>query len=383
MKKINNQTELQRMIKDYLAGKANEEQRAFLEHYFQHFEKAEDVLDKVSEEEKQILGADMLNGIEERLFSQPVPKKRLWPNLVRVAAVLLVFTTIGIYFYQSKKQNLTQQEVAATINPGGHKAILTLADGRKISLDDAGVGKLAHQDGVTITKSADGQLVYDLSTASASSVIGTNTIETPRGGEYQVILPDGTKVWMNADSKLVFPAAFSGDQRKVELSGEAYFEVARNKRKPFLVSSAGQTVEVLGTHFNISAYSDDNSLKTTLLEGSVKVVGKTSGQAMILVPDQQSNLSRGGMIKVAQVKAEDAIAWKNGYFLFDNEPLAEVMRKISRWYDVEIEYSGRLTNETFVGQVSKFDKISEVLASLELTGVAHFKIEGRRVIVMP
>lgn len=384
MKKIDNQAEFQQMVKDYLSGKANAEQQAFLEAYFQHFENREDVLETTSEEEKQQLGAEMLLEIEDRFFVSQ-PRRRIFPVFARVAAILLVFIAVGLYFYQSKKNNgeTGLDQASLVINPGGYKATLTLADGKRISLDDANVGQLAQQSGVSIRKTADGQLVYDLSGTSEASAIGINTIETPRGGEYQVILPDGTKVWLNADSKLVFPAVFKGDERNVDLFGEAYFEVARNKRMPFRVSSAGQTIEVLGTHFNINAYADDSNVKTTLLEGSIRVSGKASGQAMVLVPGQQSAMAKTGLIKVSEVRADDAIAWKNGYFLIDKQPLVEVMRKISRWYDVEIEYRGRLTNETFVGQVPKFGKISEVLAALELTGLAHFKIEGRRVIVMP
>lgn len=384
MKKIDSQAEFQQMVRDYLSGKANAEQQAFLEAYFQRFENREDILEATSEEEKQQLGAEMLLEIEDRLFA-PKPQKRLFPVLARIAAILLVIIAVGLYFYQSKWKatDVGNELAAAVIEPGGNRAVLTLADGRKISLDDANVGQLAQQNGVIIRKSADGQLVYDLSGNTEASTVNFNTIETPRGGEYQVILPDGTKVWLNAESKLVFPAVFKGNERKVELLGEAYFEVARNKRLPFRVLSAGQTVEVLGTHFNINAYEDDSNIKTTLLEGSIRVSGKTSGQSMVLVPGQQAAMARTGLIKISEVRADDAIAWKNGYFLIDKQPLAEVMRKISRWYDVEIEYRGRLTNETFVGQVSKFEKISEVLAALELTGLAHFKIEGRRVIVMP
>lgn len=384
MKKVDNQAEFQQMVKDYLSGKANTEQQAFLEAYFQHFENREDVLEATSEEEKQELGMEMLLAIEDRLFVSR-SKKRLFPVFARVAAILLVFIAVGLYFYQSKKdideKGLDQASIA--INAGGYKATLTLADGKRISLDDANVGQLAQQSGVSIRKTADGQLVYDLSGNSKDSAIGINTIETPRGGEYQVILPDGTKVWLNADSKLVFPAVFKGDERNVDLIGEAYFEVAKNKRMPFRVSSDGQTVEVLGTHFNINAYADDFNVKTTLLEGRIRVLGKASGKAVILTPGQQSAVAKTGLTKVSEVRADDAIAWKNGYFLIDKQPLPEVMRKISRWYDVEIEYRGRLTKETFVGQVPKFGKISEVLAALELTGLAHFKIEGRRVIVIP
>lgn len=383
MKKIDNQAELQRMITDYISGKANAEQKAFLEAYFQYFEGGEDILKHASAKEQQDLEAEMLAGLESRLFAPPPKRNKLWPAVARIAAVLLVLIAIGSYFYRKHDMAERNDLVAAAIVPGGNKAVLTLSNGKRISLDDAAFGQLASQDGVAIKKSADGLLVYDVSNAVGTMTNGIHTITTPRGGEYQVILPDGTKVWLNAESSLSFPAVFKGMERQVTLSGEAYFEVAKNKRKPFLVNAGGQMVEVLGTHFNISAYKEDNNIRTTLLEGSVRVSVKNTTQSMVLKPGQQSAVTKNGLIKLSEVRADDAIAWKNGYFQFDNQSLPDVMKKIARWYDVDIEYNGKLTNENFVGQVSKFDDISDVLAALELTGLAHFKIEGRRVIVMP
>jgi transmembrane sensor len=385
MKKTDSRQDLLKMIRDYLSGSSNQAQRTFLESYFLHFEGKEDVVEKMDENSRQQLGAEMLAEIEDTLFAPQRQKRSLWTTFARVAAMILVVLSIGIYFYKSTTsiRETTPEQSSVSIVPGGNKATLTLSGGRRISLDDANIGKLASQGGVNILKTYDGQLVYDLSGNERGSAVAMNTIETPRGGQYQVILPDGTKVWLNAESKLVFPSVFKGSERKVELSGEAYFEVARFTRLPFLVSSAGQVVEVLGTHFNISSYGDEPQVKTTLLEGSVRVSDKKSGQSFMLSPGQQTSLSRVGIMKLSQVNAEDAIAWKEGNFLFDNQSIEEVMRKISRWYDVDIEYRGKQTKETFVGQAPKFDKISDVLAVLELTGLAHFKIEGRRVIVMP
>jgi transmembrane sensor len=386
MKKINNKAALEKMIKNYLSGKANPEEIAFLEAYFQHFDQDEEVLTALTANEKLMLGEEMEANINERIFSAHKPKILTLRRLIAAAAIIAVVLSISLYFYTNNskvKPTLVAQINTNKIVPGGNKAFLTLADGVKISLDEASIGELSKQGNVIVRKTKDGQLMYDLSGTDQSGAVAFNTIETPRGGEYQVVLPDGTKVWLNAQSKLIFPTAFRGKQRKVELIGEGYFEVAKNKRMPFLVSSAGQVVEVLGTHFNISAYPDENTMKTTLLEGSVRITKTNTNQSAMLIPGQEASIKTGGNILVAAVNTNNAVAWKNGYFMFANESLETVMTKISRWYDIDVTYKGNVTKEAFVGQVSRFEKISEVLSVLELTGLVHFKIEGRRVIAMP
>jgi transmembrane sensor len=387
MKKVNNQKELAKMIKKYLAGKSNPEETAFLEAYFKHFDKYEDILTTLPENERVELGREMEASINERIFGNEKPKVKLLQPWMKAAAIIMVMLSIGLYFYSANKNTSTIAIADAKndINPGGNKAFLTLADGTKISLDEARIGELTKQGNAIIRKSKDGQVVYDLAMArdDQSFSVTNNTIETPRGGEYQVLLPDGTKVWLNAESRLTFPTAFRGKQRRVELVGEAYFEVAKNKRMPFFVSSGSQVVEVLGTHFNISAYPDETVLKTTLLEGSVKVSKVGTNQYGLLVPGQQSTIKNGGDILITAVNVNDAIAWKNGYFMFANENVESVMKKISRWYNIDVAYKGNITKEGFVGSVSRFEKISEVLSVLELTGLVHFKIEERRVTVMP
>lgn len=321
-------------------------------------------------------------------------------NIASVAAIFLVIAGLGLYLWMNRQK--AQVQVIAKVKkdfgkteipPGGNKAILTLANGAKIVLDDAKAGVLATQSGINIRKTEDGQVIYDVSQAAAKgSELTYNTISTPRGGQYQVVLPDGSQVWLNAASSLKFPTVFRGKERHVELSGEAYFEVAKNKAKPFRVTSGNQTVEVLGTHFNINAYPEEANIKTTLLEGSVKVSLASAGKDEVerfLKPGQQAKT--GADIQVYEVDVSQAIAWKNGYFVFSHENIESIMRKISRWYDVDIEYKGNITKDGFVGSVSKFEKVSEVLSLLELTGSVHFKIEtqganqqtGRRIIVMP
>lgn len=312
------------------------------------------------------------------------------------AAVILITLAVGSWFYfeTSFPGGLNKSQYANDVPPGGNNAILTLADGSSISLTDAGAGELLNTRGVRIVKAADGQLVYTVDPAVSNSAdqLTFNTITTPRGGQYQVNLPDGTKVWLNAASSLKFPTTFTGlKERKVELNGEAYFEVAKNKQQPFKVMSAGadhgkaQETEVLGTHFNIYAYDDEPETKTTLLEGSIRVAALgnvNQKQDVLLFPGQQALLS-DGKIKTSSADMEEAIAWKNGNFMFANEKIESIMRKIARWYNVDVVYQGKITDNDFVGTVPRFKNVSEALTILELTNTVHFKIEGRRIIVMP
>lgn len=269
--------------------------------------------------------------------------------------------------------------------PGGDKAVLTLANGAQIVLDSAHNGQLARQGGTIIGKTANGQLVYDATKSvgdNHSSTLALNTITTPRGGQYTVVLPDGTKVWLNAASSLRFPASFTGKERNVELNGEGYFEVAKNAAKPFKVKVNKLEVEVLGTHFNIMAYKDEPKIETILIEGSVKIKNGTA--EALLKPGQEALAGqKDTYLKVQQANIEEAMAWKNGYFLFNAENIQSIMRKISRWYDMDVVYVGNVENKDFDGTVSRFKNVSEVLKMLELTDAIHFKVEEGRIIVMP
>ncbi|MDB5154547.1 MAG: hypothetical protein JWR54_3298 [Mucilaginibacter sp.] len=272
------------------------------------------------------------------------------------------------------------------IPPGRNKAILTLADGSKILLTDAGNGKIASQNGIQITKSADGQLIYTIKAAGSSDVAqptAFNTIETPKGGQYQVVLPDGSKVWLNAFSSLKFPVNFNSEkERRVELTGEAYFEVAKNKAKPFIVLANVTKVQVFGTHFNINAYTDNNNVTTTLLEGSVRM-DNGSSEVMLLPGQQGAALKSGAAIKVSLADIQQTMAWKNGFFIFHDLNIVEVMKQVSRWYDVDIEYQNEdVKNNEFGGTISRYKSITELLDIMQLTRSVHFKIEGRRVIIM-
>lgn len=263
-----------------------------------------------------------------------------------------------------------------------------MADGHKISLTDAENGELAEQSGIKITKTADGQLVYNISNSDNSSqALSYNTIETPAGGQYQINLPDGTKVWLNSASSLRYPVLFTGKDRSVEITGEAYFEVAHNKSMPFKVITTDQTVEVLGTNFNVMAYPEEASTNTTLIEGSVKVVKDNTSKT--ITPGQQARV-KAGKIDIVNANIQEVTAWKNGYFIFKSEDVKNIMRQLARWYDLEVEYQGNVSEKIFGAKISRFRNISEVLSILESTGSIHFKIitdslgrKERRIIVMP
>ncbi len=299
------------------------------------------------------------------------------------ASVVIVLSTIAVLFHQAPKpvkSNAIAQK--NDIRPGSNKAVLTLANGQKITLTDSVNGPIAVQANIKIAKTAKGQIAYELPKGETDDdlAVGYNTIEAPTGGQWQVILPDHSKVWLNAKSSLTYPTYFTGNERKVQLKGEAYFEVAHNARMPFKVSSRGQTVEVLGTHFDIMAYDDDEIMKTTLLEGSVKI--SNNGYSRILVPGEQAQVSDAGTKVTDDIDLEDVMAWKNGYFKF-NDSLENVMRKIARWYNIEIKYANNVDPSLrFGGKISRYKNLSSALKIMELTGNIHFKVEGRRVTVM-
>jgi transmembrane sensor len=298
-------------------------------------------------------------------------------KIITVAASFFILLSLGLYLtiFSPKPTSPYANDIA----PGSNKAVLTLASGKQISLTDVKAGEIAKQSGIEITKSADGQLVYTVTGKSKESSL--NTIETPNGGQYMVCLSDGTKVWLNAASTLKFPAQFNGATRDVELSGEAYFEVAKDKKKPFNVTSNMQRVQVLGTHFNIHNYVSESFAKTTLLEGSVKVTALTGASSATLQPGMQSSLENN-VLKTASVNTEEVVAWQKGYFMFNKEPLENIMNSVSRWYDVDIIYQDQeIRKNTFWGTIDKFKSVSQVLKVLELTGEVHFKIQGRKIIV--
>lgn len=323
---------------------------------------------------------------------RPTVKKISWYRYVAAIAAMSAMVVTGIYFYQKNNTASSFQTKTTDIQAGKNKATLTLSNGKVINLDSATNGEVAQQSGLTITKNAEGQIAYNIVESTekktpASSELAYNTITTPRGGKYQINLPDGSKIWLNAASSLKYPITFGKDKRKVELTGEAYFEVAKVSinedkalRKPFVVTTDRQEVEVLGTHFNINSYTDENQTKTTLLEGAVRVTSLGAQHtSCILKPGQQTILINNSLT-TSTVDAEETIAWKNGYFQFNESDLGSIMRQLSRWYDVDVVFEGRSPTDLFHFRVPRNQSLTEILKIFEINGI-NLKIEGRKLIV--
>lgn len=373
MKNIN----AKELLIKYQQGSCTAEELALLETWY---------LEYRDEKELNLTTADIENAKANVWASLPLHQtnstRKLWP-LVSAAASVIIVIAVGLLFFRPQQTPPPKgMQKVVRIVPGGNKALLTLADGTKISLTDAANGQLANQAGLLITKAKDGQLVYTVSEkySSEKQEVAYNTISTPRGGFYQVNLPDGTKVWLNAASSLKYPTIFTGSERKVELTGEGYFEVAHNASRPFRVASASQVIEVLGTHFNISAYEDDVDIRTTLLSGSVRV-NEQSAYTLLRPGEQGINYQR--RLSKVEVNTDNVIAWKSNNFTFDHENLGSILRKISRWYDVDVVCPPEMEDMKFDGTISRQRSIKSVLRIMELTETVHFKFEGRRITVMP
>jgi ferric-dicitrate binding protein FerR (iron transport regulator) len=389
---------LAQLFRLYTNGKADSlQESAFLE-LASRPENQQELEDIIRDLLREVSGIPMpeasvqatLQAIFQAVPATPVvplqKRKRYWPQIA--AAILLLIATGAYFLYNShQKQSSIATAPAAPrydLAPGGNKAVLTLASGQKIILDSTRNGTLAKQGNANIVKTDSGKLVYTISPEKPAEIV-YNTLTTPRGGQYQLLLPDGTRVWLNAASSITYPTAFAGHERKVEITGEAYFEVAHNPDKPFHVKVNDMEIEVLGTHFNINAYTDETTVKTTLLEGSVKILSTVNRQlSTVLKPGQQAQLTKNGEINVADnADTEQAVAWKNGLFKFKQTNIREIMRQVSRWYDVEVEFSGNVNDLNFGGVVSKQAYVSELLKLLETTGTVHFTVADNKIIVRP
>ncbi|WP_316833939.1 FecR family protein [Pedobacter nutrimenti] len=369
------------LIRKYNQGLATAEEQARLENWYMQksdslvLEEDEINFDRIENElrERTFSHAGLGHPTQRELQSKPF---RLWPRIASAAAVILIAGAALFYYnHQSADQHtILDRSKYSDVNPGSNKAILTLANGQQISLTDVKNGNLAKEEDALIKKTAEGELVYQEEAGKRTESV-YNMMSTPKGGQYSLTLADGSKVFLNAASSLKYPTRFKGKDRIVELTGEGYFEVAHNKDQPFKVISRGQTVEVLGTHFNINAYADEPNVKTTLLEGRVNVNGT------LLKPNQQAVLAQDQQISVRQVDADEVVAWKDGLFKFDHTDIQTLMRQIARWYDVDVVYEGTVKEEQFYGKIERSYTLSEVLKVLEL-GKVHFRIEGRKIIVM-
>lgn len=353
---------------------------------------------------KRIAEDERLQKDNERVLSKTKSTKMislLSKHWFAKVASILVFGTALFFYYQPAEKGIelqtsrVQKASVAEVLPGGNRAMLTLTDGTVINLDRSANGDVAEEAGMRIVKTDDGEIFYEGISGETSVASGHHEIRTPRGGQYKLILPDGTKVWLNSLSSLRYPIQFDGNDRLVELTGEAYFEVATKKldpaigvgkRQPFIVKSNTQTVEVLGTHFNINSYDEESSVKTTLLEGSVLVRKNNASQEspVVLKPGQQAQLKgkdHNSEIQVLTIDAEEAMAWRNGSFLFKNTPLSEVMNQLSRWYDVEIDKEN-IPNYKFNGFIPRDEPLSKVLDMLELTGDLKFNIHNNQISIL-
>lgn len=316
---------------------------------------------------------------------QRAPKKiYLWRRMA-IAASLLLVTSIGVLIYNNRNQEpqTAAIEYANDVLPGKKGAILTLADGKNIALSEAKNGLIAEEAGLSVTQNNDGQLLYEIKSSGAShnpNSSSKNTLTTSNGQTYQVRLPDGSLAFLNAASSLTYSTTMDEQgKRKVYLTGEGYFEVAKDPKHPFIVKTKNQEIEVLGTHFNVNSYGDEGFEKTTLLEGSVKV--SVAGNTRFLKPNEQAKVA-DQMVKVAQADADLAVAWKNNEFAFESENIENVMKMVERWYNVKVVYTGPKTTEKFTGRVSRFDKVSKVLKVVESTGAVQFKVQGNIIYVM-
>ena len=323
-----------------------------------------------------------LLSIKAKIYEEQHPPSRVYhmfsanKKIFRyAAAVVIVISAAFLVRYGSNKNEHAQPSAVAVqtiqdVEPGGQKAMLTLSDGSTIVLDNAGNGQIAQQGQTKVIKLSNGEIEYKSSGKRGNTnEVAFNTMSTPRGGQYQLSLPDGSKVWLNSESSITYPVVFAAQERKVKITGEAYFEVAKDKTKPFRVETGDMEVEVLGTHFNVKAYADEGPTKTSLLEGSVKI------DKQILKPGQAFMNGR-----IVPTNVDQDVAWKNGIFNFNNQNLSQVMKELARWYDLEIIYPNGIPQKEYGGEIGRNLKLNQVLKGLGNSGV-HFELNGRRVTV--
>lgn len=378
------------LIGKFEQGEATPEEIRELEAWYASFDNAEKYIYQLTDQERERLKDYVFNNVMQQMEHEPIGKrhmviKRMHLRRVVVGLLVMVLLAAGYYTWQAKVSSLETNLLVDAL-PGGNKATLTLADGSVVDLNRARAGQVATERGMKIMKFADGELRYEAieqrdMTASNESVF--NTLVVPSGGQYNIVLPDGTVVWMNAESSLRYPTSFSTTTREVELIGEAYFSVKQavttsQSQIPFIVKTPDYRIEVLGTEFNVNAYRDEQSVSTTLVSGHVNIVllkhDGTDTPPITLLPSQQATLE-GGKIKIVEVDVLTATAWKDGFFYFSNTDLYTLIRQFSRWYDVDVIYEEGVENDVFFGKISRKYTLSEALKVLEL-GDVNFQIEA-------
>lgn len=389
---------ISRLLFKHLQGTLTTDEAIKLQEWKEASPENQQFFDELSREaigNRNTPGEPVGKGLEDRVFNKIISKvpelegkvvkmnRRSW-SYSAAAAVVVITGTIAFFTLTSKRHHPVvakagQAEANDVAAPAGNFASITLADGQKVDLNNSSEGTLASQGKMEVVKSVDGLIIYKAATGEKSGTIQLNTLTNPKGSNViGMILEDGTKVWLNAGSSLTYPVAFIGKDRSVSIAGEAYFEVAKDKRRPFRVTRDKMEIQVLGTHFNVNAFSDDPDMKVTLLEGSVKV---SSGKASdLLKPGQQAKIKDENIKVQSEVNLDQVMAWKNGYFSFERASVADVMRDIARWYNIEVVYEGDVPDEYFGGDLRRNSKLSSILKVLEKTGV-KFKIQGNKVTV--
>lgn len=351
----------------YINNQCTEEERALVERIFDGIAYPEIQLDieqikRIQVQVRQKLLISTAHTSQRRFSLQ-----RRW-GWVAAGVLLLIGAATFFLVNRSPDQKIKQSAQVAEddVQPGGKRATLTLGNGEQIDLTSAKAGKLIEEPGVSVSKSS-GDIVEYTKTAATTFTPVFNTISTPRGGQYRVTLPEGTKVWLNAASSITFPTSFDGSpERSVSISGECYFEVAPNKNQPFIVECPGQKIQVLGTHFNVKSYTDEPDVRTTLLEGNVKVITPTS--TVLLTPGKQT-VNRKGVLSVQKVSTQVAVAWKDGEIAFDDADIYTVFREISRWYDIDVTYEGKMPDDLFKGSGPRTWTLSFILDILKASNI--------------
>jgi hypothetical protein len=386
------------LLDRYLKNQSNTKEKEKLDEFFEENSnsiEASKSIENVSKLEDKIFNYIQF-GIKEQVKKESTLNRMPYLQIAASVLVIFLFSTT-IYFYRSSLASKSQMPIAQGVvkmedkQPAKNIAILTLGNNSQIVLDEASNGEIAQESGVSILKTDKGELVYKIRNSnnlSTNDLNKYNTISTPMGGKFKVILPDGSLVVLNAASTLKYPVHFDEKLRKVSFTGEAYFEIAkledkRKKRVPFYVYSNDQIVEVLGTHFNINSYDNEEYSKTTLLEGSVKIINeKSAATAKILKPGQQAVIKRGDVqTKIIIADEAQALAWKDGYFLFKNTNIKDVVNELERWYNVDIQYEDEMEFENITGYISRNVKISSVLKMLQLSGIVNYEISGSKIII--
>lgn len=376
---------LQQLAKKVIAGKATEEEKLFLEEYYNAFEKHPDIETELSAEDLNELQQVVLQKIHHQTTDTTIPQiggRQIWRWIA--AAILLIVTGSSLYIFKDRKPATVLNVTPKTtddILPGSNKATLTLNNGSTILLDDAATGSLGTQGNIEISKTADDRLVYTKAKKpnSSSEKIEYNTVTTPRGGQYQIMLPDGTKVWLNAASSIHFPTSFAQQQRLVSITGEVYFEVARDSQRPFIVSSGNTTVQVLGTHFNIMGYDNEDVLKATLVEGSIKI--STENKTVLLHPGEQIQVGKEKFKHVKNADVDAELAWKNGLFYFKDAGIQTIMKQVERWYDITVKFEGDLPEKQFNGKIPRNVTLAELMEILSFYDDMQSYIDGTTITI--